>query len=263
MFRTLRSFLATAAIGMAFLSTLGTLNAQTGERSRWDQVTLGNNYVGVDVIGWARTRNTGSERRVDEAAWIQLRLLNVNVELQRIAATAVKNGASFAASSSLRRGGLTMRYQSSTATATHAYTSSGSVFGSNPTATVWIFGIPITVGANVGHTGVMNTTLTDWTYSNASTLSGFMESYAYGWGALAIGVPGLQAGVQANINIGHQRFDGVLGAFTNYLSTAYLGYTMTPIRLFLSAFLDLGPLTGSVTLVDVAIGSRQFLPFIP
>ncbi len=263
MFHSFRSLLSVVAAATTFFVSTGSdLRAQVGERSRWDQVTLGNSYVGVDVIGWARTRNIGTERRVDEMALTQLRLLNVNVELQRIAATAARINGTFSGSTSFRRGGFTVRNDSLTNSGTVAYTSSASVFGSNPYVTVYIFGIPITVGANVGHTGVMNMYLGNWTNSDASVLSGLMESYAWGWASAAVGVPGLQAGVQAEITIGRQRFDGVLGAYTNYISTAYLGYSMTPLRFYLRAFLQV-VLTGSVTLVDVSLGARNLMPFIP
>jgi hypothetical protein len=260
---TLRSVLSVvAAATVSFLATSHALRAQTGERSRWDQVTLGNSYVGVDVIGWARTRNPGTERRVDEAAWTQLRLLNVTVELQRIAATASRLNGVFSGSTSFRRGGFTVRNDAFTNSGHVEFTSNASVFGSNPYVTVYLLGIPITVGANVGHTGVMNMDLLNWTFSNSSVLSGTMESYAYGWASVAVGVPGFSAGVQAEIRIGRQRFDGVLGAHTNYLSSAYLNYDMTPLRFFLRVYLELIFVNPSSTLVDVSLGARTLAPFM-
>lgn len=263
MFRSFRTFLTTLATSALLLATFAPeAVAQTTERSRWDQVTVGNSDVGLDVIGWARTRNPGSERRVDEAAWIQLRLLGANVELQRIAATAIRNGSSFSGSTTFRRGGFAVRSESFSTTATSAFTSSATVFGSNPCATFEIFGIPITVGANVGHTGVMNMQLQNWS-TNGAMLTGSMDSYASGWASAAVGWPGLQVGIQVDIRIGHQRFDGVLSAFTGYLGTQFLNYSMTPIRLLLRLFLELGPITGSLTIVDAALGQRTLAPFLP
>ncbi|HEX5054558.1 MAG TPA: hypothetical protein VFZ65_22470 [Planctomycetota bacterium] len=264
MFRSLRSVLVVAAVAAPlYLGTGNTLRAQTGERSRWDQVTLGNSDLGVDVIGWARTRNTGTERRVDEAAWIQLRLFGSSIELERIAATAIRNGSSFFGSAGLRRGEMTVRNDSLSNSGTLSYQSSASVFPSNRYATFYIFGVPITVGVNMGHTGVMNMSLLNWTNSNASVLSGSMDSYAWGWASIGIGVPGLQGGAQVAIQIGHQRFDGVLGAYTNYINTSYLGYSMTPIRLLLRLFLQITFLTGYLNVADATIGERVLDPFMP
>ncbi len=263
MSRSIRSIFSLVAAATVFLLvTDAGLRAQTSMRERWDQVTLGNEYVGVDVIAWARTRNNlGLERRVDEVLLTQLRLLKVTIELQRIAATAVRNG-SFAGSTSFRRGNITVRTDAVTNSGNVTYSNSAQVFGNNPTVTVLIYGVPITVGANIGHTGVMNMSLLNWS-SNGAMLSGFMESYAFGWASAALGWPGAQVGVQADIRIGRQRFDGVLSAFTNYLGTAYLAYEMTPIRLFLKVFLDLSFLHGELTLVDVALGARTLAPFLP
>lgn len=264
MIRSLRSVLSVVAAATVLLLGSGTdARAQVGVRERWDTTTLGNSNVGVDAIAWARTRNNlGAERRVDEMLLTQLRLLNVNIELQRIAATAIRNGSSFAASTSFRRGGVTVQTTSHTASSTVSYTNTATVFGNNPYVTVYIYFVPITVGANVGHTGTMNMSLLNMSNYGAM-LSGLMETYAFGWASASVGWPGAQVGVQADIRFGRQRFDGVLGAFTGYLSTQYLTYSATALRLWLSVFLELGFLNGSLTLADFAFGARVLAPFLP
>jgi hypothetical protein len=264
MIRSFRSLFAMVAAATAFLfATAPDAHAQTALRERWDVVTLGNNQVGVDQIAWACTRNNnGAERRVDELLQTRLRLFSANIELTRIAATAVRNGASFAGSTSFRRAGLTVRSRSFTTSGTESFTSTAAVFGSNQTTTVWIYFVPITIGANLGHTGAMSLSLLNMSNYGAM-LSGFMETYAWGWASAAVGVAGAQVGLAVDIRLGEQRFDGVLGAFTGYLSTAYLTYQSTPLRLLLRAFLELGPLSGSLTLVDAALGARTFAPYLP
>ncbi|HEX5050300.1 MAG TPA: hypothetical protein VFZ65_00880 [Planctomycetota bacterium] len=263
MFRSLRSFLSAAAVATALFGSTPGLRAQTGERSRWDQVTLGNQYAGIDVIGWARSRNTGTERRVDEMAQTQLRLLGIAVEMQRIAATAIRNGSSFWGSTGFRRGGFTVRNDSLTNTGTVSYTSSASVFAAWPTLAIYIFGFPITVGATANHTGVMNMQLQNLTNMNASTLNGSMDSYASGWAAASAGIPGLMAGAAANLTLGHQHFGGLLAAYTNYITTANLDYSMTPVQLYLFVFAQFGLLWGEVTLVNTSLGARNLAPFMP
>lgn len=263
MFHSFRSLLSVVVTATLFLAVTGAdACAQTGVRERWDSITLGNNYVGIDAIAWARTRNNlGAERRVDEMLLTQLRLLNVNVELQRIAATVIKNGSSFYGGTSFRRGGFTVRNDTRTSSGPVTYVNHATVLGSNPYVTVYIYFVPITIGANVGHTGVMNMSLLSMP-NDGAMLSGAMETYAYGWASASVGWTGAQVGVQTNIAIGRQRFTGVLGAFASSLSTAYLVYESTPVQLFLSAFLELTFLRGSLKLVDVSLGARTFTPFL-
>ncbi len=90
-----------------------------------------------------------------------------------------------------------------------------------------------------------------------------MESYAYGWASASLGWPGTQVGIQVDIRIGQQRFDGVLAAFQTSLSTQFLSYTMTPIRLLLRLFLEIGPIHGSLTVVDASVAGRTLSPFLP
>jgi hypothetical protein len=259
-FRKLLSVVATATLFLAF--SCADACAQTGVRERWDTVSAGNNYLGVDVIAWARTRNNiGAERRVDEMLLTQLRLLNNNIELQRIAATAIKNGTSFYGATSFRRGGFTVRNDTRSSSGSVSYVNNATVFGSNPYLTVYIYFVPITIGANVGHTGVMNMSLLKMP-NDGAMLSGAMETYAYGWASVSVGWPGARVGLRTNIEIGRQRFTGVLGAFASGLSTAYLIYESTPVRLLLCAWLELAFLNGSLTLCDVALGARILAPFL-
>jgi hypothetical protein len=234
-----RSLPVMAAVAAAFLFSDTVLRAQTGERSRWDQVTLGNHNLGVDAVAWARARNFGTERRVDETAWVDIRLLGQTRQLQRIGAMAIRNGPYFHGQTALFRGGSAIWFQEVSATTTTSFLRSGNVFPFTPTATFFVVGIPITVGANVTQTGTMNTTLLNWN-NNGAMLSGSIESYSSGWAYAAVGVPFAQAGVHATIQLVQQRFDGVLGAMTGYLSTAYLHYSMTPVRLLLRLFAEAG-----------------------
>jgi hypothetical protein len=263
MIRFFRSCLSLVAAATVLLSVTGPdLRAQTTVRERWDQVTLGNNDVGIDAIAWARARNNlGTERRVDTMLLTQARLFGLSVELQRIAATAIRNGTSFAGSTSLRRAGLTVRNDAVTNTGTISYWNSANVFGSNPHQTFWIYFIPITVGANLGHIGSMDVTLLNMSNYGAM-ISGAMSTFAWGFASFAVGVSGAQCGMQVDIRVGEQRMDGVLGSFTNYLSTAYLNYYMTPLRLWLRVFCELSFLSGSVTVVDASFGARSLVPFL-
>jgi hypothetical protein len=264
MFRSLRSVLSVvAAATISFLVFGPELRAQTGERSRWDQATLGNATVGVDIVGWARTRNVGTERRVDEAMMTQLTLLGPPIEMQRIAATAIRVGTSFAASANLRRGGLTVRSNALTASGTVAYTTSAAVFGTNQTLGINLMGFTLAVRANVSHTGVMNLSLLNWPTSDGSMLSGIMQSHASGWAVATSSVAGLQLSVQYDLRFGSQGFDGVLGAFPGYLSTAYLGYDLSALRLFLRIAIGFGPFSNAVTLVDATAPARHLAPFLP
>lgn len=264
MFRSFRSFLSVVAMAtVTFLGSSNAARAQTGVRERWDTITLGNSDVGLDQIAWARTRNNlGAERRVDELLQTQLRLFGQPFELTRIAATAVKNGASFQGSTSFRRLGITVRNTSFANSGTETFNDTVQVFGSNPTTTFWVVFVPVTVGANAGHTGAMSLSLLK-TSNDGAMLSGFMETYAWGWASGAIGVPGAQLGLAVDLRFGRQRFDGVLGAFPNYLSTAYLTYMSTPIRLLLRIFVELSFLSGSLTVVDASLGARALSPFLP
>lgn len=264
MIRLLRSFPYLIAAIIVLLSVPGSvLRAQTTVRERWDQVTLGNSDVGIDAIAWARARNNlGAERRVDTMLTTQARLFGLSVELQRIAVTAVRNGSSFAGSTSLRRAGLTVRNDAVTNTGAIAYWNSANVFGSNPHQTFWIYFIPITVGANLGHIGSMDVTLLNMP-NNGAMISGAMSTYAWGFASFAVGVSGAQCGMQIDIRVGEQRMDGVLGAFTGYLSTAYLNYYSTPLRLWLRLFCELAFLSGSMTVVDASLGARNLVPFLP
>jgi hypothetical protein len=188
MIRYLRSCSSLGVVMTILLAVAGpVLRAQTTMRERWDQVTLGNNDLGIDAIAWARTRNNlGAERRVDTMLLTQARLFGNSVELQRIAATAVRNGSSFAGSTSLRRAGLTVRNDAVTNTGTVSYWNSANVFGNNPHQTFWIYFIPITVGANLGHIGAMDVTLLNMA-SNGAMISGAMSTYAWGFASFAVG----------------------------------------------------------------------------
>lgn len=264
MLRLLRSFKILVASATLLLAVIGAdVRAQTTVRERWDQVTLGNNDIGIDAIAWARARNNiGTERRVDTMLQTQARVFGVAVELQRIAATAVRNGSSFAGSTSLRRGGLTVRNDSVTNTGTISYLNSANVFGTTPYQTFWIWFVPVTVGANLGHIGSMDVTLLNMSNYGAM-ISGSMATYAWGFASFAVGVSGAQCGMQIDIRVGEQRMDGVLGSFTNYLSTQYLNYYMTPLRLWLKVFCELSFLSGSITVVDASFGARNLVPFLP
>lgn len=264
MIRSFRSCSWLVVAATLFLSSIVPgLRAQTSVRERWDQVTLGNSDVGIDAIAWARARNNlGTERRVDTMLLTQARLFGLSVELQRIAATAVRNGASFAGSTSLRRAGLTVRNDAVVNTGTVSYWSSANVFGTNPQQTFWIWFIPITVGANLGHIGAMDVTLLNMSNYGAM-ISGAMSTYAWGFASFAVGLAGAQCGLQVDIRVGEQRMDGVLGSFTNYLSTQYLNYYMTPLRLWLRIFCELSFLSGSLTVVDASLGARSLVPFLP
>jgi len=264
MLRILRSLSTVVAAATLLLAVIGTdLRAQTTVRERWDQVTLGNNDIGVDAIAWARARNNlGAERRVDTMMQTQARVFGVSVELQRIAATAIRNGSSFAGSTSLRRGGLTVRNDSVTNTGTIAYWNSANVFGTSPYQTFWIWFVPITVGANLGHIGSMDVTLLNMPNYGAM-ISGSMATYAWGFASFAVGVSGAQCGMQIDIRVGEQRMDGVLGSFTNSLSTQFLNYYSTALRLWLRVFCELGFLSGSVTVVDASLAARNLVPFLP
>ncbi len=264
MFLSLRSLLSVvAAATLFFVSTGSELRAQVGERSRSDQVTLGNNYVGVDIVGWARARSTGIERRVDEAAWTMLRLMNATVEMQRIAATAIRTSSGFSASTSFRRGGFTVRNDVLIASGTVAFTSTANVFAIPRAATTFIFGIPITVAANVSHTAVMNQSLIDVPSVDGCVLNGRMESHAFGFAGATTVVPGVLVAVQTELRLGSQRFQGALGAFPATLSTATLTYDLSAPRLFLKVLLDVGFFHGEAILVDASAAARHFAPFLP
>jgi hypothetical protein len=263
MFRSLRSVFSVVASATVLLLASGEgARAQTGLRQRWDTVTLGNNYVGIDAHAWACTRNNaGAERRVDEMLRTDLRLLNLNVELQRIAATAIRTGNTFGGWTSFRRGGFTVHSATLAASGSVSFANTAALFPSNRTLGIPVGPFTVTVGANIGHTGTMNLSLLNMSNYGAM-LSGAMETYAWGWASASVTFVGVGVGVSVDIRIGRQSFDGVLGSFTNYLSTAYLNYTQTALRLWLRVFL-IPTFLPSFTLVDASFGSRTLSPFLP
>ena len=88
------------------------------------------------------------------------------------------------------------------------------------------------------------------------------ETYAYAWASAGVGVSGFQAGVRVDLRLGRQKFDGYLGAFRNSLSTQYLDYEFTPVRLLLKVFAEAFWLYGEITVVDHSYGTRMRSPFM-
>lgn len=260
--RSVLSALSVVASATVLLLASSDARAQTGLRQRWDTVSLGNNYVGVDQHAWACTRNNaGAERRVDEMLRTDLVLMNQSIEMTRIAATAIRNGNTFGGWTSFRRAGATVNTATLAATGSVSFTSNASVFPTNQTIPIQLGPFTVSVGANVGHTGTMNLSLLNMSNYGAM-LSGAMETYGVGWASASITFVGVGVGISVDIRFGRQSFDGVLGSFTNYLSTAYLTYTQTALRLWLRVFL-IPTFLPSLTLVDASFGARTLSPFLP
>jgi hypothetical protein len=83
-----------------------------------------------------------------------------------------------------------------------------------------------------------------------------------GFAEAGIGIQGFQVGVNVTLRLGQQRFNGYLAAFTNYLSTRYHEYRLSPVRLLLSVFAEIYRWRGETTLVDASYSQRNYAPFI-
>lgn len=257
---TRKSVLFTALLTVASLAS--SLQAQAGERSRSDVYGVGNSTIGIDFVGWARARSTSSERRVDTAAWSQLRFLGANAEMHRLAVTARRTSSSFSGSYAYRRLGITFRSGSLSSGGNRSFTHRLNLFPNDPSQTFWIAFVPVTVAGNIGFTGRMDVDYVDYAHNQTCMISGTTETYAYAWASAGVGVSGFQAGVRFELQLGRQKFDGLLGAFRTSLSTQYLSYEFTPLRLLLKAFAEAFWIRGELTIVDKSYGTRRRAPFI-
>ncbi|MBK8095940.1 MAG: hypothetical protein IPK26_02475 [Planctomycetes bacterium] len=236
--------------------------AQVGEIGRTDVYQLGNSTLGLDFVGWARTKNTGGQRRVDTAAWAPLHFLGMNAEMHRLAVTAVRTDTGYSGSYTYRRLGITFRSGTAAANQNRVFTHTLNLFAQDPSQTFWVAFVPVTVSGNIGFTGRMNMDFIDFANTQSCALSGLTETYAHAWASAAIGVSGFQAGVRVDLQLGRQKFDGYLGAFRSSLSTQFLNYEFTPIRLLLKVFAEAFWIYGEITVVDQSWGSRLQAPFL-
>ncbi|MCA8974384.1 MAG: hypothetical protein KDC98_06660 [Planctomycetes bacterium] len=236
--------------------------AQVGEIGRSDVYRLGNSTVGLDFVGWARTKNTGGQRRVDTATYAPLHFLGVNAEMHRLAVTAVRTDTSYSGSYSYKRLGITFRSGTAAGNQHKSFDHTLNLFPNNPSQTFWVVFVPVTVQGNIGFTGRMSMDFIDWVNSQSCALSGFTETYAYAWASAGIGVSGFQAGVRVDLQLGRQKFDGYLGAFRNSLSTRSLTYEFTPVRLLLKVFAEAFWIYGEITVVDRSYGTHLRSPFM-
>jgi hypothetical protein len=249
-----------AATAAAFLlAPQSNVRAQLGEVSRCDQVVIGNANLTIDVIGWARARDS-VQQRVDEAMWTNVLFLQQGMEVHRLAATAISSRSGFYGSASLKRGGLTVRYDQVAASAKLSYSSSGNVTLHSQQS---LSGFPVTVSLTVGHVGIMGLSLNSFGGNTGCSLSGRMESHPYPYAWASLPVAAVTVGVQQDLRFGHQTFAGEVGAYMGYLSTALLRYDVTAMRLLARLLFAIGPVTTPITLVDASAAARAFAPFLP
>lgn len=247
---------------LASLAVAPAARAQVGEIGRTDVYHLGNSTVGLDFVGWARTKNTGGQRRVDTATYTPLHFLGIDAEMHRLAVTAVRTDTSYSGSYSYRRLGITFQSGTAAGNQHRSFTHNLNLFSTNPSQTFWVVFVPVTVQGNIGFTGRMDMDFIDWANTQSCAISGLSETYAYAWASAGVGVSGFQAGVRVDLQLGRQRFDGYLGAFRTALSTQFLDYEFTPVRLLLKVFAEAFWIYGEITIVDIAYGTRLLSPFM-
>ena len=240
------------------------LGAQMGQKSRSVVHRLGNSLVGIDAVAWARSQCYSNLPRVDTVLRTPIHFLGFHGEMSRLAVTAARTSSlGFAGSYSLKIMGTTRKVGSVTGSGSRRFNFSANVFPSAPSYTFWVGFFPLTVSGNIGYAASMDTNFINFRSSSRGVaISGNTQSYGTGYAEAGIGVPGLQAGVNTTLRLGQQKFEGYLAAFTNYLSTRYHRYSLTPVRVFLKLFGELGWMRGEVTVVDESLSQRNYAPFL-
>jgi len=241
------------------------LDAQMGQKSRSIVHRIGNSVAALDAVGWARSQSYSGRPRVDTVISKRINFLGYRGELSRLAVTAGRTGSlGFHGSYILKVLGVTRKVGSMTGSGTARFTNNTWAFSSAPSHTFLVGGfVPVTVAGNIGHGAAMNTRYINFLSSTRGVgVSGSTETYATGFAEAGIGIRGFQAGVNATLRLGQQRFNGYLAAFTNYLSTGYHGYSLTPVRLLINLFAEFLWWRGDLNVVDVSFLKRSYAPFI-